>query len=150
MYNLCLVFWSVVLNRQFSQASLNLSMTFQLSFVACQRLRKISLPQEKRQNRKMKVPSFVKKCPRPLCVSSLFTLWKAASKRSLPKSIKSLVTAVDGEDWSSGISFGHSSISFQNDHLGPNLIVDAFPLVEHLFDMVLLKKTKGLLGCEQM
>ena len=73
IYNLCLVFWSVVLNRQFSQASLNLSMTFQLSFVACQRLRKISLPQEKRQNRKMKVPSFVKSVPGPF-VSSLFTL----------------------------------------------------------------------------
>ena len=58
-------------------------------------------------------------------------------EKSLPKSIKSLVTAIDGKNWSSGISFGHSSVSFQNDDFGPNLIVNAFPLAEHLFDMVL-------------
>lgn len=55
----------------------------------------------------------------------------------LPKSIKSIIGAVNSKNRCSGVCFCYPSVSFENDHLGPNFVVDLIPFVQYLLNVIL-------------
>ena len=54
-----------------------------------------------------------------------------------PESVESVVGAVDGEDGGARVGLGHAPVALQHDDLGPDLVVDRLPFVQHLLDVVL-------------
>ena len=56
----------------------------------------------------------------------------------VPESIESIVAAVDLNGDGPGVCFGHTAVAFHDDQLGPNLVVDLMPFVQHLLDVVLI------------
>jgi len=51
-----------------------------------------------------------------------------------------MLGTVNGYHRGAGIGFGHTSIFFKNYYLGPNLIINLFPLCKHFIDVILKKK----------
>ena len=54
-----------------------------------------------------------------------------------PEPVEPVVRAVDGQDRRPGVRLGHPAVPFQDDDLGPYLVVDRLPFVQHLLDVVL-------------
>lgn len=54
-----------------------------------------------------------------------------------PVAVEAVVRAVDGEDGGAGVGLGHASVPLEDDDFGPDLVVDLFPLHEHLLNVVL-------------
>ena len=54
-----------------------------------------------------------------------------------PKAVEAVVGAVDGEDGGARVGLGHAPVALQHDDLGPDLVVDRLPFVQHLLDVVL-------------
>ena len=53
------------------------------------------------------------------------------------EAVKSLISPIDGDHGSPGVGLGHSPVPLQDDNLGPDLVIDALPLVPNLLDVVL-------------
>ena len=54
-----------------------------------------------------------------------------------PEPIESLLGPVDSEDGGPGVGLGYPPVPFEDDNLGPDLVVDAVPLVQNLLQVVL-------------
>ena len=61
----------------------------------------------------------------------------------IPKSVESVVGAVDREHRRAGVRLGDSSVPLEDDDLRPDLVVDLVPLVQHFLYVVLGTKSKG-------
>ena len=59
------------------------------------------------------------------------------SSHSDPEAIKTLVTSIHSDDGGARIRLGNTSVSLENDHLRPYLIIDTIPLVKNLLNVIL-------------
>jgi len=55
------------------------------------------------------------------------------------KSVEAVVTSVDLNGNGAGVSFGYAPVALHDDQLGPNLVVDLVPFVQHLLNVILVK-----------
>lgn len=62
---------------------------------------------------------------------------KVSNWSNLPHSVKSIVGAIYCQNWSTGVSFGNTTIPLENDHLCPDFVIDLCPFVQHLLDVLL-------------
>ena len=62
---------------------------------------------------------------------------------NLPEAIEAVLRAVDGEYGCAGIGLCHAPVPLQDDHFGPDLVVDRMPLAENLIDVVLKDRGSG-------
>lgn len=60
----------------------------------------------------------------------------------LPHSVEAIIRSVDGQHRGPSVRFGHAPIPFEDDHFGPNLVIDLSPFVQNLLN-VLLKSMDG-------
>ena len=59
----------------------------------------------------------------------------------LPKSVETIVAAVDLDGNSAGVGLGYASVALHHDQLGPNLVINLVPFVQYLLNVILdLKK----------
>ena len=58
-------------------------------------------------------------------------------RHSDPEPVEPLVRPIDGDDRGPGVGLGHSPVPLQHHDLRPDLVIDAFPLVPDLLDVVL-------------
>ena len=61
-------------------------------------------------------------------------------KQSVPKSVESVIAAVDLDGNGAGVGFGHASVSLHDDELGPDFVVDLVPFVQNLLDVILQRE----------
>ena len=58
-------------------------------------------------------------------------------RQSNPEPVEALVRPVDCEDGGAGVGLGHPSVPLEDHNLGPDLIINAVPLVENLLEVIL-------------
>jgi hypothetical protein len=54
-----------------------------------------------------------------------------------PETVESIVRSIYRQHGRSGVRLGHSSVSLQDYHFGPYLVVDLSPLVQHFLYVIL-------------
>ena len=59
------------------------------------------------------------------------------ARQSYPEPVEAVVRPVDCEDRGAGVGLRHPPVPLEDDDLGPDLVVDRLPFVEHLLDVVL-------------
>ena len=59
------------------------------------------------------------------------------ARQPYPEPVEAVVRPVDCEDRGARVGLGHPPVPLQDDDLGPDLVVDRLPFVEHLLDVVL-------------
>lgn len=55
----------------------------------------------------------------------------------LPKSVETIVAAVDLDGNSAGVGLGYASVALHHDQLGPNLVINLVPFVQYLLNVIL-------------
>ena len=58
-------------------------------------------------------------------------------RHSNSEAVETFVSAIDSHNRCPGIGFGHSPVPLQHHDLGPDLVIDAFPLVSDFLNVVL-------------
>lgn len=65
-----------------------------------------------------------------------------ANEENSPETVEAIVRTVYCQNGSSGISFRHPPVPLQDDHFGPDLVVDLGPFVQHLLNVVLEQRAE--------
>ena len=60
-------------------------------------------------------------------------------RNSNSEAVETLVSAIDSDNRSPGVGFSHSPVPLQDHDLGPDFVINTFPLVQNFLDVVLKK-----------
>lgn len=54
-----------------------------------------------------------------------------------PHAVEAIVGSINGQHWGACVRFGHATIPLEDDHFGPDLVVNLGPFVQHFLNVLL-------------